>query len=370
MKKLVFIFCMTITALSYSQTSDSIENIIIITTDGLRWQEVFKGMDTLIASDNRYNQKQEKELFETYWAASAAERREKLLPFIWSVIEAQGQLYGNRDCKSNVNVTNKYWFSYPGYSEMFCGYADKKVNSNAYTFNPNTNLFEFMNTQKGFEGKVAAFGAWEVFDKILNEPRSKIPVVSGGDSCGMPEPDTVESAINKSKKETPNPEALGKEEYGDMFTYQASKHYVEKHKPRVIFIGYGETDVWAHWSQYASYLNAAHQFDQWMNDLWQYIQNDPVYKNKTLLFISTDHGRGYKENEWTNHNRRTKGSNQIWFGVMGPGVTAKGEVKNSKTLYQKQFAETWAEFLNLHFVCDHKVAKGFKPVLTDTSKKK
>jgi len=33
-----------------------IENIIIITTDGLRWQEVFTGMDSAIANSSLYNQ--------------------------------------------------------------------------------------------------------------------------------------------------------------------------------------------------------------------------------------------------------------------------------------------------------------------------
>mgnify|MGYP000341692941 CR=1 FL=1 len=35
-----------------------VPNLIIITTDGLRWQEVFKGMDTVIAS-NPYFVKQD-----------------------------------------------------------------------------------------------------------------------------------------------------------------------------------------------------------------------------------------------------------------------------------------------------------------------
>ena len=33
-----------------------IENVIVITTDGLRWQEIYKGMDSLIAANGRFNQ--------------------------------------------------------------------------------------------------------------------------------------------------------------------------------------------------------------------------------------------------------------------------------------------------------------------------
>jgi hypothetical protein len=35
-----------------------------------------------------------------------------------------GQLYGNRLLGNKVNVTNPYWFSYPGYSEIMCGFVD------------------------------------------------------------------------------------------------------------------------------------------------------------------------------------------------------------------------------------------------------
>lgn len=347
---------------SKAQQTDSIENIIIITTDGFRWQEVFKGMDSVIASNYQYNHEEDSHLFQKYWAGTEEERRKKLLPFMWTTFAANGQLYGNRAYKVKVNVTNKYWFSYPGYSEIFCGYADRKVNSNNYTYNPNTNVLEFINRQTGFEGKVAAFGAWAAFDKIFNEKRCNFPVICGGDSCGGKNPDAIEKNINTRKKETPNP--FDSTEYTDVFTHDAAIHYLKKNKPRVLFIGYGETDMWAHYGQYATYLNAAHQLDAWLEELWNTIQSDPVYKNKTAIFITVDHGRGdKKKKEWTNHNKRTAGSNEIWFAVIAPGIEAKGEIKKPVKFYQKQFAETWAEMLNLRFSCEHKVSKGFKKAL-------
>ena len=38
-------------------------------------------------------------------------------------------------------------------------------------------------------------------------------------------------------------------------------------------------------------FNAANMVDKWM-DIWDYIQSNPFYKNKTAIFITTDHGRG------------------------------------------------------------------------------
>src|ERR1700704_4561388 len=73
------------------------ENIIIITTDGLRWQEVFKGMDSAIANNSKFNQDDSALIFKKYWDDVENERRKKLMPFLWSTIVAKGQVYGNRN---------------------------------------------------------------------------------------------------------------------------------------------------------------------------------------------------------------------------------------------------------------------------------
>ena len=57
------------------------ENIIIVTTDGFRWQEVFGGMDSAIANQKKFNQGDSAYIFKTYWADNAVERRKKLFPF-------------------------------------------------------------------------------------------------------------------------------------------------------------------------------------------------------------------------------------------------------------------------------------------------
>ena len=344
-----------------AQTANKIENVIIVTTDGFRWQEVFKGMDSLIASDTNFNQKDSAGIFKKYWAETAEERRQKILPFIWTAIAKQGQLYGNRELGTKVNNANPYWFSYPGYNEIMTGFVDTAINTNAYPPNPNTNLLEFINKQNGFKGKVAAFCAWDAFDRILNEPRSGFPVVSGSDSCGGKTPDAEERMINAMKRDAYKP--YGDEEAMDVFTHYAAMDYLKKRKPRAMYISYGETDEWAHAAHYKDYLNAAHQVDSWLNDIWSFIQNDSIYRNKTLLFVTVDHGRGENE-KWTSHNSKIENSNQIWFAVIGPGILPKGEVKADIQLYQKQYAQTIAHLLGMSFTCEHPVADGFESALT------
>src|SRR5690242_2219421 len=75
-----------------------VENIIVITTDGLRWQDLYTGMDSVIASNASFKQseKDSSEMFEQYWSPDPVERRKKLMPFFWDSIGRNGQLYGNR----------------------------------------------------------------------------------------------------------------------------------------------------------------------------------------------------------------------------------------------------------------------------------
>jgi len=329
------------------------ENIIIITTDGFRWQEIFGGMDSSIAVNSDYNQGDSDYILKKYWANNIEERRIKLLPFLWSTIASKGQIYGNRNFANDVNNSNPYWFSYPGYSEIFCGYVDTLINTNNYKNNPNTTLLQFINRQPKFKNQVAAFGAWSAFDRILNKPNCGFPVTSAFDKTGGKNPTSKERLMNDMLEDSYQP---WDDECLDVFTQYEAMQYLKTSKPKVLYIAYGETDDWAHAGHYRDYLEAAHHFDKWLKGIWNYIQKQRQYKDKTSLFITVDHGRG-SGNEWTSHGSDIDGSNQIWFAVMGPDTAAKGEVKTQSQFYQKQFAQSIASLLGLKFSAEHPVAE-------------
>lgn len=349
------------TLLVLSVQAQKTENIIIITTDGFRWQELFKGMDETIARDSRFNQDDSATIFKEFGGSTENEKRKKLMPFFWSTLATKGQLYGNRTAGSNVNVSNRYWFSYPGYNEILSGYADDRINSNGYPPNPNTTITEFFNQQPALKGKVGAFGAWEAFNRILNEERSGVPVVAAYDTCGGKRPNTNELMINKLLRDS---HKQWSEECFDVFTHHAAMEYLKKEQPRVMYIAYGETDEWAHSWKYKYYLTAARQVDKWIGEIWNYVQSIPAYKDKTTLFITTDHGRGDKDkSKWTSHGSDIEGADEIWFAVIGPDTTPLGEIKNSRQLYQKQFAQTIAKLMGYTFKADQPIADAIKEVI-------
>ena len=339
---------------SYGQNQT--QNIIIITTDGLRWQDVFKGMDSAIANNPKYHKGDSEYIFKNDWDKNVNDRRKKLMPFLWKMIAEKGQVFGNRDYGNRVDNANSRWFSYPGYSELFTGYVDTSIKTNDHPPNPNITVLEYLNKQPKLKGRVAAFAAWEAFDRILNEKRSGIPVFSAFDQFGGKNPNANERLMNILQKDI-HKRWLGDECF-DVFTHYGAMEYLKAKKPRVLYIAYGETDEWAHAGEYRSYLDAARQVDAWIKDIWNYVQSDPQYKDKTTLLITVDHGRGDKiKDEWTKHNNKIADSHETWFAVMGPDTPVRGELKTEMQIYQQQFAQTIARLMGYTFKADHPVAE-------------
>jgi hypothetical protein len=344
-----------ITLSSFAQRQT--ENIILITTDGLRWQEVFGGADSTLLFDPTFTSDTTK-LKKQFWASTAKERRQKLLPFFWDTVAKQGQLYGNRDKGSKMNVSNAYWFSYPGYNEILSGFADERINSTDKIDNPNTTVLEFINRQPKYQGKVASYATWDVVPHIINEKRTGIPVNAGHEAVASPNP--REQLLNEIQDKLPSPWGETRQ---DFITYYMAKEYIQKNKPKVFFLSFDETDDYAHAGKYDQYLLTANLVDKFIADLWNYLQSQPEYKGKTTILLTTDHGRGHNPKaRWKDHGTKTPDSYQIWMGAMGPDTPAKGEVKHTQVLFQNQIAQTVASALGLNFTCEHSVAEAILTV--------
>jgi arylsulfatase A-like enzyme len=93
------------------------------------------------------------------------------------------------------------------------------------------------------------------------------------------------------------------------------------------------------------YLQQAAAVDKMIAELWYYVQTNAFYRNKTTFLITTDHGRGKNTHAWYRHGIFTKGSGEIWFALLGPGIAPAGEVKVVQQFYQKQLASTMAALL-------------------------
>jgi hypothetical protein len=311
--------------------------------DGLRWQEVFQGADSSILFNKEYTKNSQ--IVSKYWHTDKHVRRQTLMPFFWNTIAGQGQLYGNRKYHNNVNCANMKWFSYPGYSELLTGFVEPAIKSNDNIENPNSTVLEYIHRQPGFDGKVAVFSTWETIAYVTREATTDIPANAGNES--------MDGTLSERQQLLNELQSIIQNPHGsryDAFTFYQAFEYLKFKRPRVLFMSFDETDEHGHGGRYDQYLESVHNTDEMIRRLWEWIQNDPQYKGKTTLLISTDHGRGRDSNQkWKGHGLLHFGSGQIWFAAIGPDTPAEGEIKSPMKLFQKQFAKTAAAFLGLDY---------------------
>jgi|ERR1039458_8110124 hypothetical protein len=334
-------------------------NVIFIMTDGLRWQDVFRGADPDLLDKDHGGIEEPEAVKREFWRETPAARRAALMPFLWTVIARQGQVYGNRDRASEAFVTNGMNFSYPGYNEIFTGFPDPRIDSNDKNPNPNVTVLEWLNRKPAFAGRVAAFGAWDAFPAILNADRSGLLVNAGSDPLTVTPVSPTMALLNRLKQET---EVLGGEAL-DALTFRTALEYFKQHQPRVLYLSLGETDEWAHSGRYDLYLKAALRADQYAQELWETAQSMEQYRGTTMLIFAVDHGRGEAPVEWKSHGQKIPDSKYVWMAFLGPDTKALGERSNTAPVTQSQVAATLAAFLGEDY--NASVNAAGKPV-TDT----
>ena len=318
------------------------DNVLVVTLDGLRWQELFGGAQRELISKRAGGVPDTSALIRRFWRETVAARREALMPFLWGVVAGRGRILGDSAGGSVVRVSNGKRFSYPGYNELLSGAPDDRIDSNDKIPNPNLTVLEWLNRRGAFRGKVAAFGSWDVLPFIVNAPRSGIH--TNGDGPPVSHPRTlVERALNDRAADLPP--YWGTVRF-DGVTMQGALHYLKTRRPGVLYVMLGDTDEWAHERRYDLYLDAAWRSDRFIRTLWETAQSLPGYRGRTALIVATDHGRGSGE-DWTDHGREVPAAERIWMAVMTPkSVNGQRSTVNG-TFTQAQFAATIAGLLGL-----------------------
>jgi|TARA_B100000959_G_scaffold84096_1_gene89484 hypothetical protein len=364
--KSIVAFCSILLAFggTLTGTLQKSENVILFTLDGLRWQEVFAGADPALMNKEAGGVDDVEALRQEFWADDVDERRRLLLPFFWDVLVPSGQLFGNAWGGSEVHVTNGHNFSYPGYNELLSGFPDNRIDSNDKIFNQNPNVLEWLAGKPGFNGRVAAFTSWDVFPFILNEPRAGIMVNSGWEPLEdlplTPRQELINQLMSSSLHEAEGVRS-------DELTFFAALEYLQKARPRVLFISLDGTDTNAHSGRYDNYLRSAHISDQYLKLLWEQLQSMDGYAGKTTLLITTDHGRGGAGEGWRGHGADVDESKLMWIGAIGPNIVPLGERTNAATLTQSQIAATIAELLGFDYQAEVHDASGAIEQIAETS---
>jgi hypothetical protein len=325
------------------------ENVILVVFDGVRTEEMFHGANLDLLRDRAGRKPVEDTVaYRDFWADTAAQRRERLMPFFWTeLMRNHGSIAGDHWNGSAVRLRNRHLYSYPGYAEILTGEAqDDVITGNAPVQNPFPTVLEFVRAELDLShARVAAFSAWEVMTHIVeNTPGS---LFHNAGFQAYPATDPAISLLNRLQFATRTP---WDDVRHDIYTFRFAMHHLKVHQPRLLFINLNETDDWSHEKRYDRYLQALRQMDDFLRELWEFIQTDSHYRNRTTLLLTTDHGRGTQPDNWTSHGPQHGGSDRTWIAVAGPDHSRRGIWIDSPGIHMTQIAATLAAFLGLDYV--------------------
>jgi hypothetical protein len=245
-----------------------------------------------------------------------------------------------------VRVTNKHWFSYPGYSEIATGAArDAEIASNDNRRNPFPSVLEIVRRERGLDRReVATFASWETFRWIVEHEEGATTVNAGLQRYEHPDRDVQVLSDWQFQARTPWDGTRH-----DAYTWRFARAHLATYRPRLLWIALDETDDWSHDGRYDRVLDSIARFDSELADLWTWLQAHDQYRDATTLVITTDHGRGRGPADWRDHGKNVDGAQDTWLAIAGPSVTGRGEWRNTPAIHQNQVAATIARVLGVDY---------------------
>lgn len=133
---------------------------------------------------------------------------------------------------------------------------------------------------------------------------------------------------------------------GDELTFFITREVMREFAPRLILVNFWDMDV-AHWGAYSLYLGAITRTDRLTGMLWEEIQSNPNYKDKTTLLVLPELGRDgdlNAANGFLNHRSGDPSCRNIWLLAMGAGV---GRGETDRPIYHIDVTATAAALLGV-----------------------
>ncbi len=324
-------------ALAAPAAAQHTRNVIFLTVDGVRQQELFEGADPiLLEAGDKSGIEDERALRERFWRDTTEKRREALLPFFWTELAPAGIVMRS-------TISNPHRNSYPGYSELLTGRVVSEITGNIDLQNPAQTVLEIVRRELDLGPlAVAAVTSWGHFPFIVESQPGTIFVNAGVRDVPTAFANREIERWNRLQHRMPSP--------WDSVRYNAvtlgiASELLELYQPRLLFIALDETDEWAHSRRYDRTLQAIRSFDDALRALWAKVQALPAYRGRTTLVVTTDHGRGLTTEEWTSHGEGIDGAENTWIAILGPDTPASGSVDTPAE--NRQVAATLLSLLGL-----------------------
>lgn len=256
--------------------------IVIVTLDGVRWHEVFEGVDRRLAESHGLPPAE---------VVSAAE----LMPNLHRIVATHGVALGAPGHGAAISASGPNFVSLPGYAELLSGRRTTRCRDNQCTGGGARTLLDEFAGERGLgASQVALFSSWPDIARVASERG------------------TVAEPLPRNGNFRP-----------DAATAALALAHLKAHLPRFMFVGLGEPDEFGHQNDYAGYLNAVRRADAHIAQLDEQLAQLAARGTQTALFVTADHGRA---DSFVEHGAKFPESARVWLVAAGSAVRVAGFV--------------------------------------------
>jgi hypothetical protein len=281
MTKIIHLLLLSILALCGSLLAYFTENVHIVIIDGARYSETF--------GDSTHQN----------------------IPFIWTRLKPKSTIY-TRFYNDSLTYTTA------GHASIISGVWQIIANDDSQR--PSTpTLFEYFRKER----------KTNITDNFVILGKDKLQLLAssfhpeyGGNYC---------ASVVKSVSQ-----------YSDKIAWENFKHVLSTYHPRLTITNLPQVDSKGHNGDWEGYLHAIRLADSITYEMWNLIQSDSFYKDKTTLIVTNDHGRHLVD--WTSHGDGCDGCRHLMMMMLGPDT--KAGVIDSVRRTQIDIAPTVGELLN------------------------
>ena len=296
-----------------------------MTIDGVRWQEVFGGVDEQLAHSAGMSKCE---------VLAGGE----LMPNLHRHFVDRGVVIGAPGY-GQMEASGPNFISLPGYEEIFTGRTSSCTSNFCEHISQATLLDELHTDARLSPAELAVITSWRTIERAAASEDRSVTVSAGRNGGATRDHVRVNTAASKLLDQASGSSAYpGWLDYRpDRYTGALALQYVAAERPRFMFIGLGDTDEYAHRGNYRGYVDALKAADCFVGRLMDTLATLDDYGAETTVIVTTDHGRAAG---FTGHGGDAPESRRVWMFVAGGAVPALGFADTDRVVRLADIAPT------------------------------
>jgi len=265
--------------------------VVLVVLDGVRAQEIFDGP-------------------------------RDLTPNLHRMLDSDAVAVGAPGHGAEISASGPRFISLPGYLEIFAGRPDPACDGNACDRPPAHTLADDVRESSGADDFVLVT-SWPNIARAAAADLSPFVATAGrkilSRSGVLREDPRLATLLDRGAAARAFP---GEGDYRpDVHTAQVALRALELTRPRLLFVGLGDADEYAHHGDYRGYLQALRASDAFLGDLVATLARMGARGRHTTVLVTADHGRA---RSFTDHGARYPESARVWLVAQGGDVRGHG----------------------------------------------